>query len=103
MYILEGTREYSLCPKCGKELKELHHKELPDGYPAFEICFRCQDVTEIKGDEGQKVIYRNGKKRTYTKQSKDDKPTSKALRRIAYAMARKMYEKRKPFVNDIDN
>lgn len=50
---------------------------MPDGYPAFLICFSCQSVTEVKGDDGETVEYKRGRRRKHTKAAKRDKPDAK--------------------------
>lgn len=76
MYTLKDSDE-GVCEKCGKDLKLLTHKEMPDGYPAFLICFACESVVEVDGDDGQTVEYRRGRRKKFTREAKLPKPDAK--------------------------
>lgn len=94
MYTLKDSDE-GVCVKCAQDLKLLTHKTLPDGYPAFLVCFRCQDVTEVDGDNGQTVEYRRGKRKKFMKKKKDakDNPSAKKIRLIEHGIRKARGEK----------
>ncbi len=73
MYTLRDADE-GLCPDCSKELKLLTHKGLPDGYPAFLICFACRSVVEVDGDDGEVVEYKGGRRKKHTAANKHRSP-----------------------------
>lgn len=99
MYTLRDSDE-GLCPKCAQELQLLTHKTMPDGYPAFLICFACRDVTEVAGDDGETVEYRRGRRKKFTrvKPKKDPKaqPTAKRRRLLDHQAAQRAEKGRKP-------
>ena len=79
MYQLKDSDEGD-CPKCRIPLTLLQRKTLPDGYPAFLICFGCRDVTEVSGDDGQTVEYKRGRRKKFPRHPKRDKPDAKKQR-----------------------
>ncbi len=96
MYALKDSGE-GLCERCGKDLKLLTHREMPDGYPAFLICFPCQSVVEVDGDDGQTVEYRRGRRKKFTRTDpkKDPKlhPTKKKQRLLDHQAERRKGKK----------
>ena len=87
MYVLKDADE-GVCPRCNRELKLLTHKKMPDGYPAFLICFGCEDVVEVDGDDGETVEYKRGRRKKYTKEHKREKPSVKQIRQREYSAER---------------
>ena len=64
-YVIQDSDEGD-CSQ-GHPLKLMTHRQLPDGYPAFLICFLCQEVTMVDGDDGQVVQYKGGKRKRFLK------------------------------------
>lgn len=99
MYTLKDSDE-GVCEKCGKDLKLLTHKEMPDGYPAFLICFPCTSVVEVDGDDGQTVEIRRGRRKKFTKvdPKKDEKlnPGAKKQRLIDHQAEKRSRRGKKP-------
>ena len=87
MYVLKDADE-GVCPRCNRELKLLTHKKMPDGYPAFLICFGCEDVVEVDGDDGETVEYKRGRRKKHTKENKREKPSAKQIRQREYSAER---------------
>lgn len=81
--------------RCGRPYRLLTHKTLPDGYPAFLICFPCEDVTPVGGADGEVVEYKRGRRKKHTAGPKREKPAAKAVRRREYE-AEKREARRKP-------
>ncbi len=75
MYTLRNSDE-GVCPCCEEDLNLLTNKEFPDGYPAFLICFRCHSVVEVKGDNGERVEYKGGRRRKHAEVKKWKSPLS---------------------------
>lgn len=95
MYELRDADE-GVCTKCDRELNLLTHSAMPDGYPAFLICFGCRDVTQVDGETGETVAYRRGKRKKFTKidPKKDERahPTAKRKRLLDHQAARRARE-----------
>ena len=68
-YLLKQADE-GLCSCGSPDLRLLQHKKLPDGYPAFLICFECRTVVVVQGDSGQIVQYKGGRRRKFTEEKK---------------------------------
>lgn len=69
-----------VCPACEKNLDLLTHREMPDGWPCFLICFGCKSVTEVKGDSGETVVYKRGRRKKFTRVKKDVPEAAKKAR-----------------------
>ena len=63
-YALLDNNDGGVC-KCGGGLKLLTHKHMPDGYPAFLICFSCAELTQVDGDNGVVVQFKGGKRKKF--------------------------------------
>jgi len=78
MYLVSGSTD--LCPACSTRLSLLADDLLASGYPAFLICWTCQDATQIKGDDGQRVVYKEGRKRKFIPPNREIEPCAKKKR-----------------------
>ncbi len=79
MYELRDADE-GVCTKCSESLSLLTHRTLPDGYPAFLVCFRCRDVTQVDGDSGETVRYKRGRRKKFIKEHKTVPESAKKQR-----------------------
>ncbi len=85
------------CPRCLAPFSLLADATMPDGYPAFVICFGCRDVTHVDGEDGQTVVYRRGRRKKFPRVKKDPKAElpAKTARLIAHQAAKRAAEKDK--------